>query len=176
MFPLRREDVKFPKMISKEGTFGAVRKHDIHTGVDLYTVENATVYAMEDGVVATVEQFTGPPESPWWLVTYVVMVEGPSGVIAYGEVSPQVQEGDRVVEGQEIARVIPVLPEGKERYDIPGHSRYMLHLELYVPDTRRPVWWLKGAEQPCELLDPMPLLSKAWNERAVSHLAEKETT
>lgn len=163
-FPLRRSDVSFPHMVSKEGTFGHKRKYDIHTGVDLYTVENAPVYAMERGKVVAVEKFTGPPESPWWLPTYAVLVEGESGVITYGEVLPLVSDEDLVSEGQEIARVTPVLLSGKERPDIPGHSRFMLHMELYVRGTTKTVWWRLEEDRPEELRDPMPILSRAWNE------------
>lgn len=33
------------------GRFGAVRKHDVHTGIDLYTYPGMPVLAVEDGVV-----------------------------------------------------------------------------------------------------------------------------
>jgi len=169
-FPLRREDVNFPAFISKEGTFGFKRKHDVHTGVDLYTVEGAPVYAVEPGIVVSVERFTGPPESPWWLTTYAVLVEGKSGVLVYGEVESLVSEGQDVEEGQHIARVIPVLPQGKERPDIPGHSRFMLHFEHYDAGTTRTVWWNLGDPQPKGLHDPLPLLAKAWNEQSIQIL------
>ncbi len=168
-FPLPYEWTEFPRLLSKEGKFGAVRKHDVHTGVDIYTRENAPVLAMETGRVVCIEQFTGPPESPWWLPTDVILVEGPSGVIAYGEVTPKVSAGDLVCVGQEIANVVPVLKPGQERSDIPGHSRFMLHLELYIPGTRSTVWWKKGNPQPEELLDPTPILVRAWNERSLRH-------
>ena len=59
------------------GAFGAVRKHDIHTGVDLYVPEGTAVYALYDGVVVDVSKFTGPeanPPCPWWNETYSVTV------------------------------------------------------------------------------------------------------
>lgn len=173
-FPLRRDDVNFPTLISKEGTFGFKRKHDVHTGVDLYTVEGASVYAVESGRVVSVEKFTGPPESSWWLTTYAVLVEGDSGVLVYGEVEPLVTEGQEVTEGQHIARVIPVLPEGKERPDIPGHSRFMLHFEQYEAGTLHTVWWHLGEPQPKGLRDPLPLLSRAWNEQSLRSLDKED--
>jgi len=166
-FPLPYEWTKFPRFISQHGKFGAVRTHDIHTGVDLYTWEGAPVLAMQDGEVVVVEPFTGPPESPWWLPTQVIMVESEAGVFAYGEVAPKVQVGDRVTVGQIIAEVTPVLKPGDERTDIPGHSRFMLHLELYRPGTRSTTWWKRGESQPESLLDPMPFLVRAWNERSI---------
>jgi murein DD-endopeptidase MepM/ murein hydrolase activator NlpD len=170
-FPLPYSWTNFPYFISKEGKFGAVRKHDVHTGIDLYTRENAPVLAMQDGVVVAVEQFTGPPESPWWLPTKAILVEGESGVLVYGEVTPKVSVGDRVTCSQEIANVSPVLKPGEERKDIIGHSRFMLHLELYVPGTRKTVWWKLNEPQPEGLQDPMPLLVRAWNERSLRRYA-----
>lgn len=165
VFPLRREDVAFPKCISKEGSFGHVRKHDVHTGIDLYTRYRAPVFAMEAGVVVSVEQFTGPPESPWWLPTKALLIEGSTGSICYGEVDPRadVVVGLSVAAGEKIAEVVPVLPQGKERRDIPDHSRFMLHLELYEHGTTCSVWWSKGDPQPQNLRDPMPILAQAWN-------------
>lgn len=41
--------------IDCEGYFGAVRKYDIHTGIDLYCEEYSYVYVMEDGFILTVD-------------------------------------------------------------------------------------------------------------------------
>lgn len=146
---------------SSQGMFGAIRKHDIHTGIDLYTVENSPVYAMEAGIVVGIEDFTGPPESPWWLPTQAVLVEGISGVLLYGEISTQLNEGDTIMEGEVIGYVRPVLPEHKVRNDIPGHSRFMLHMELYKHNTRKSVIWTLGADRPENLLDPTALIMKS---------------
>lgn len=72
------------------GAFGVSRKHDVHTGVDLYASESTPVYAIEDGKIVEILEFTGEgadPPSPWWNRTQAVLVEGRSGVILYGEVS-----------------------------------------------------------------------------------------
>ena len=108
-----------PMVTSKEGMFGAERKHDIHTGIDLYTMKNSPVFAMEDATVVAVEDFTGPPESPWWLPTKAVLAEGHSGTILYGEIEPLVKVGDKITKDQIIGKVLPVLPENKVRPDIP---------------------------------------------------------
>ncbi len=72
------------------GAFGAVRRHDVHTGVDLHCGAGQSVLAVERGVVVAVEEFTGPAAgSPWWLPTRAVLVEGASGVVLYGEVVPE---------------------------------------------------------------------------------------
>jgi len=116
------------------GSFACKRKNSTHTGVDLYTTDGARVHAVEDGKVVDIEHFTGEWDgSPWWNNTDCVLVEGPTGVVCYGEVSipHHIQVGMNVYRGQWIANVKRVLKEGKERPDIMGHSTSMLHMELY---------------------------------------------
>ena len=143
------------------GAFGFPRKQgqSKHTGVDLYSTHGDPVYAVEDGIVVNVEPFTGPQDnSPWWLDTDAVLVEGKSGVICYGEVIPKVKVGDKVSADEIIAHVSTVIPEGKERPDIPGHSRSMLHLELYDRGTKAAsTSWVQGRET-LGLKDPTPHL------------------
>jgi murein DD-endopeptidase MepM/ murein hydrolase activator NlpD len=139
------------------GSFGVKRKHDIHTGIDLYCNENANVFAVEDGVVLAIEEFTGPKaNSPWWLSTKCLLVEGESGVVCYGEIEPNVSVGNLVKSGQKIANVLPVLK--KTKTDIKNHSRWMLHFELYTHGTRETIWWRLEQPQPDNLLDPTDLL------------------
>ncbi len=141
---------------SEQGAFGAVRRHDVHTGVDLYAREGAVVRAVEDGVVVAVERFTGPEAgSPWWRDTDAVLVEGASGVVLYGEVAPQVTLGARLVAGDVVGRVVTVLRRDK------GLPTAMLHLELYAHGTRASVWWRHGEARPAALRDPTPLLEAA---------------
>lgn len=140
---------------SPEGAFGVVRKHDIHTGIDLYAPENATVVAVEAGRIVNVVPFTGAlAESPWWLDTSAVLVEGASGVVCYGEVWPRYPcvVGAGIAAGERIGRVQRVLRVDK------GRPMSMLHLELYEAGTREPIWWPLGVERSPILLDPTPFL------------------
>jgi len=150
------------------GAFGYKRKFDHHAGVDLYcdmSYIHNPVYAVETGVVVAIENFTGPGDkSPWWNDTQCVMIEGASGVVNYGEIRPllDLAIGQRVLRGEEIGIVIPVLKEGKERPDIPGHSRLMLHMELYEHGTRTPCGvWEHDGEIPKGILDPTQHLLSA---------------
>ena len=149
------------------GSFGYVRRHDVHTGVDLYTHYRCPVTAMERGEVIRSIPFTGSALGhTWWNDTDALLVRGRSGVICYGEIEPQnFQAGDIVIPGQIIGEVVPVVMEGRERPDIPGHSRSMLHIELYqdlylpnetTDDLDRGIWrgWNIGEPQPGKLLDP----------------------
>lgn len=168
-WPLRD---RAPLLPDEPGLFGFERAEDVHTGVDLYCELGTEVVSVEDGVVVAVEWFTGqhvatPDGVPatWWNDTRVVLVEGDSGIVAYGEVSPRVQVGDRVVAGQTVAVVdTAVLRSFK------GRPMVMLHVELYshlVVDEASPAWapshtawWEKGSPRPAHLLDPTPLLGR----------------
>lgn len=133
-FPLKKDDCSGIPIEGHPGSFLCKRKHHTHTGVDLYTKDGAVVYAVEDGTVVGIEHFTGPQDGmPWWEDTDCLLVEGASGVICYGEVTPvsHMKIGDKVNRGSYIANVKRVLKEGKERPDIMGHSTSMLHMELY---------------------------------------------
>lgn len=150
------------------GSFGAVRKFDIHKGVDLYCEHGDDVYAVEDGEIIDTGVFTGPnADCAWWLETFYIVVKGKSGYVIYGEVgldtvNALMSTGNAHVKaGQLIASVINVLPLEKKRYDIPGHSNAMLHLELlsdYVDPKRKSSDWALTQPRPKWLLDPTPYL------------------
>ena len=138
------------------GAFGTVRRFDIHTGIDLYCKEDAAVSSIEEGVVVAVEKFTGEHAgSPWWNNTWAVLVEGPSGVICYGEIVPSVEVGQRVHMGGLLGHVTPVLKKDKGVTPVT-----MLHFELYEEGTRESVWWRLGEPCPENLKDPTSLLKK----------------
>jgi len=139
------------------GAFSTQRKHEKHTGIDLYTTHGATVTAVESGTVVGIERFTGEwNNSPWWNNTNCILVEGATGVVCYGEVSQSswIKVGSKVTKGQYIANVEQVLKDGKLRTDIPGHSTAMLHMELYPHGATKPS---NGFEEKL-LQDPTPFL------------------
>jgi murein DD-endopeptidase MepM/ murein hydrolase activator NlpD len=142
------------------GSFGAIRKYDRHTGVDLYIPEEfsgAKVFAIEAGRVVKVIQFTGQhssPPTPYWHDTQAVLVEGDSGVILYGEIVSEVQEGDYVHAGADLGYTTPVLKTDK------GRPIEMLHVELLSKGSRSEASvWEKDQNFPCEgVYDPTFLL------------------
>ena len=144
------------------GAFGAFRKHDRHCGVDLYCPEGTPVLAVEDGEIIIVEPFTGEKAGcPWWLDTMAVKVAGPSGTICYGEIIPDPSfiVGSMVHKGERLGKVTPVLKPGKERPDIPGHSRSMLHLQMYTRGTTyRDDNWTQEGKLPDNIIDPTSML------------------
>ena len=158
-FPLSSYKYEIPDG-DHAGAFGAVRKYDIHAGVDLYCEEGDAVRAMEPGVVVSIEDFTGESaDSPWWNETKAILVEGESGVILYGEIIPadDIDVGDEVLAHAYLGKVTPVLKVDKGK-----NPMNMLHMELYKPGTfKRPVKaaiWNLGKAQPKDLLDVTQLL------------------
>jgi murein DD-endopeptidase MepM/ murein hydrolase activator NlpD len=137
------------------GAFGVRRAHHTHEGVDLYAPHGTPVFAVEPGVVVAVKPFTGPHAGPTlahWLDTWAVFVEGPSGVVVYGEVAPTIAVGATVAAGETLGTVITVLAKDK------GRPRAMLHIELHVAGSRIAPEWLVHDERPAQLLDPTPYL------------------
>ena len=144
-----------------QGAFLAKRKYAPHTGVDLYTSNGEYVQAMNDGVVVSIEDFTGKGDnSPWWNDTKCVLIKHWFGVVCYGEIDVGLLfEGEKVTKGQTIGTVKQVLKKGKERPDIAGHSLSMLHIELYPENVKRAS---KSYEQDKDiLLDPTDILKRA---------------
>lgn len=138
------------------GIFGAVRKNDIHTGVDFYCREGEYVKCLNDGVVVDVFQFTGSAAgSPWWNDTQAVVVECDDLTFIYGELVGLVSVGERVKFGQFLGRVVPVLKEDK---GITPTS--MLHLEVWESACYlKNYTWKLNTAQPEGLLNPMDVLS-----------------
>lgn len=140
-------------MGSHPGAFGVQRKHHVHEGIDLYAPEGTPVCAVEEGVVVAVMPFTGPAAGlPWWLDTDVVLVEGVSGVVAYGEIKSAVTIGQPVTARQLLGHVVRVLRHDK------GRPTCMLHLELHTAGTRETPPWDVLECRPASLLDPTPFL------------------
>ncbi len=156
MFPLKNYKHEVP-LGDDLGAFGVIRKHDIHTGIDLYCNEGDEVYAIEDGEVLAIKPFTGEIAGfPWWNDTYAVAVKGKSGVINYGEIQPddKLNVGDKITEGTPLGHVIPVLKKDKGK--VP--SMNMLHLELYEEYNDHWIEWQLDTPQPENLKNPTDLL------------------
>jgi hypothetical protein len=128
-----------------------LRKHDIHTGVDIHCEDEELVYSMTDGTIVKISEFTGPKAgSPWWNETSFIGVNTAIGYIIYGEVESFVKEGDHICSGDLIGKVKRVLKKDK------GKPMSMLHVELYSKPTE-PVVWNLNEPKPESLLDPSVL-------------------
>lgn len=156
MFPIKNYKYKIPTS-DMVGGFAHIRKFDIHTGVDLYCDDKTPVYAINDGVVVNIEDFTGEfstPPTPWWFNTKSVLVEDNENVICYGEITTNLSIGDKIKEGDIIGYVSQVLKKDK------GLPMSMLHIELYEKDVRESIVWNIVEEKPKKLKDISNLLEK----------------
>lgn len=146
MKPLKEYDLP---SLESQNCFAAKRKHDYHTGVDLFCEENDEVYSMYDGIVTNVIEFTGYSESPWWNDTLAVMVYHPEiqKTFLYGEILTKIKVGRTVKAGQEIGRVKTVLKKDK------GKPMTMLHMECYKGLQNNAVWWYHDKKCPNNLED-----------------------
>lgn len=162
MFPLKNyyvdKDSLSPVLSSTQpGGFGYKRKYDIHTGIDIYCDVNEPVYAVEDGMIVDILQFTGFEDTPWWNDTWAVQVYHKNwGTVVYGEIkpNPDLKIGHQIKEGDLIGNILTVLKKDKGK-----NPTNMLHFELYkgffVSD---PVVWELDDEKPHRLLNPEKLL------------------
>lgn len=139
------------------GAFGVERAHHVHEGVDLYCAEGTPVRAVEAGKVVAIIPFTGAKAgSNWWHDTDAMLVEGASGVVLYGEISPaEKRVGDTVQRGETLGEVKQVLKTDK------GRPMSMLHLELHDAGTRDAYEWTVANGRPPSLRDPTPFLKAA---------------
>jgi phosphopantothenoylcysteine decarboxylase len=146
------------------GAFGYKRKNERHTGIDLYCKENHdSVYSVEDGVVVGIEKFTGAHDaSPWWEDTWCILIEGPSGVVCYGEIqdpSSNFDVGYTVKQGEYLGCITRVIKKGREHPEITGWMPQMLHLELYPHGTTKAS---EGFSD--KLIDPTPYILDAYRD------------
>jgi hypothetical protein len=164
-FPININSFRGLPINNHPGSFGYIRKHDVHTGIDIYVDEMEPIYAIEDGTVINYYQFTGKDIGfDWWLDTWALVVKSTNGYFIYGEIKSDKKIGDIVKAGDHIGNVIPVLPKEKIRDWIPGHSNCMLHLERYNLDYKLEYGWVAweiGQRKPHFLEDPTPFLIKA---------------
>lgn len=146
-----------PDYADEPGSFGYVRKYDVHTGVDIYLPEGTPVFALEEGVVVWSGQFTGAAvDSAWWDDTWAVAIQSQNRILVYGELYrheiPQV--GSRIGGNWLIGYVKKVSRVPK------GRPMSMLHIEEYdqtIPFVE-PVVWNKGEPMPEGLCNPTPFL------------------
>lgn len=140
------------------GSFKAIRKNEIHTGVDLYAEEGTIVQPIESGTIVNIVKFTGEHAGlPWWENTWAVLVKGRTGVIVYGEIVPSngLKIGDSVSPKTILGCVTSVIKNIKDT----TISRSMLHVELLSHDRTEEAPMVKPYEFfPPFVHDPTPLL------------------
>lgn len=161
------DDWKF--QTNSANLFGAVRKYDVHTGIDIFMHEDAPVYLPFDGEVVKIGNFTGtnaePFPSPWWNDTQYVIIKHMIPAfywygdlilkyVLYGEieVSREIKIGDKLPEGTIIGNILEVLRNDK------GSPTSMLHVEMYNEIPEYPVVLDHSESIPTCLEDPYDFL------------------
>lgn len=141
-----------------QSQFGAERKYDIHTGVDIFVPNGTRVLSLDDGVVVNVEWFTGElsnPPTPWWNNTKAVWILHTNNlVVVYGEIETNLTIGTTIMKKSVVGEVIPVLKKEKT------NQATMLHLEMYDTIPENTAIWKLGEEKPKGLLNPRLYLSR----------------
>lgn len=123
------------------GSFWENREDRHHCGVDIYAPKGSKVQAVEAGEILEVGQFTSPELTPYWNVTYYILIQIKNGWVSkYAELGEVlVKAGERVRGGQVIALVGSVLNPDQIGEGSPPYIRRlrengnqsMLHFELY---------------------------------------------
>ena len=161
------------------GAYLTKRKHDVHTGVDLYTSDGSKVYAVEKGEVVGIRPFTGAHAGcDFWNETWAIDIEGYTGTICYGEITldqlpKHLKIGSMVEKGQWIANVKRVLKEDK------GKATSMLHFALHAHGWK---YLYKDQDDPKKepfyslQLDPTMLLLQLKNKADIMMLEESVST
>lgn len=150
LFDLAHQFEKYP-----QSNFGYVRKHDIHTGIDIYTLEHSEIYPFIEGKVVSIEQFTGEEVGcSWWNKTYCVVVETTLGLMLYGEIIPDasLKINQNATSETLLGKVTPVLKKDKGI-----NPTNMLHFEIYSSAPVGVVWNLDESK-PSNLLNPLESL------------------
>lgn len=115
-------------------TFGYKRGNPsvrLHAARDLYYEVDEPIYAIANGIVKNIQKF--------YRDTWVIEIEheyqqikGYNIVVRYGEVHKNgilIKEGDRVIRGQQIAKIGLLVPHVIQPYP---DKRGMLHIEIYT--------------------------------------------
>lgn len=131
--------------------FGARRKYNLHTGVDLFCDHNQPLASVEDGIIIGIRNFS-KKKVPWLNQTRVILIEGKTGVVAYCNVKERegLRVGDEVLAGEIIGNVIRINKKKKKN----KKDLCMLHLELYSPGTKKRAKWSYNFPKPPQLLNP----------------------
>ncbi|WP_187424565.1 M23 family metallopeptidase, partial [Campylobacter concisus] len=109
------------------GRSGGKRRH---AGRDLYTLANAEIVAIADGVVLNTSFFYCKTNQ----VTVMHYFKGRKIIIRYGElVNIPVKAGDRVKKGQFLGQTGKLLNDRNQHINVvSGYTIYMIHFEYYT--------------------------------------------
>jgi len=157
----------------KSGSFLEKRTDRIHCGIDLYAPKKTEVFAVENGTIHSISEFTNPNQIPYWNITYEIILHAESTYyFRYAELDEVfVKKNDSVSEGDVIASVGQVLNPDKIDEHQPHYIQQlakdgklsMLHFEMYDQAPERSKDYLGGnwftKDKPRGLCDPTSFLT-----------------
>ena len=151
--PLPGSILRLPLGSTHPCGFGSSRKGGFNTGIDLVCEPHQEVVAVESGRVLAITNFSAKQPQPWINMTRVVLIEGESGVIAYGNIKevPGLAAGEYIDAGELIGTVMPIYKNKKNKST-------KLKLEWYTRGTKKRGAWLPCKPKPSNMLDPTPML------------------
>ena len=156
--PLNGKYFGLPLGKSNPSGFASKKKYGYHTGVDIICNVNDIVTSVEDGIVTSITNFSRDytNKKPWINMTKVILVEGESGLIVYGNIKPKkgLRVGDLLDIGDEIGKVMPVY----KKHNKTTTAKCKLKIEWYKPGTIKRLSWRYDGYKPSSLLDPTPML------------------
>ncbi|MBS3778170.1 MAG: M23 family metallopeptidase [Candidatus Thermoplasmatota archaeon] len=125
----------------ESGLFLKERTDRIHCGIDVYAPLKTPVFAVNNGLIRKIAEFTSPQQTEYWNTTYEIILESETNYFfRYAELDRVlVNENDMVIAGDRIGLVGQVLNPDKIRKKHPKYIQKlaikdklsMLHFEMY---------------------------------------------
>jgi murein DD-endopeptidase MepM/ murein hydrolase activator NlpD len=154
------------------GRFLEDRGDRVHCGIDLYAPEKTPVFAVDDGIIRSIDIFSSPQQVPYWNTTYEIILEAKSSYFfRFAELCEVLVEKDQKVSvGDKIGLVGQVLNPSKITNEHPVYIQdlskrnrlSMLHFEIYDSYPEKSEKYLGGnwfaKETPIGLCNPNDFL------------------
>lgn len=167
IWPLPDSYDNFLPRKNSKGSFWEDRGDRFNAGIDIYTPENSTLLAVEDGIVIDIDKFTDS-SVPFLNDTYYLIIKSPEKInYKYCELDNiKVKIGEQVKAGQELALIKSIVNKDGVNESTPYYIKELiydnylskLHLEMYkAPFTEiRPYEYgnFLGDEKPNSIIDP----------------------
>lgn len=152
-------DIRIPVGAGQTNSIGSEEYHNpnlLKCGIDIVCLPNVSIYAVESGIVVSIETFFDNKKKPWISSSKALLVAGDNGVVCYGNIEPcdEIEVGMKVSRGQPIGKTVSWFSKPSKSEQ--GDTR--LRFELYRHNTKqRPKWRFDGP-LPKSVLNPVPLL------------------
>jgi murein DD-endopeptidase MepM/ murein hydrolase activator NlpD len=155
------------------GRFLEQRRDRVHCGVDFYAPRRTPVFAVDDGIIHSISEFTNPNQNVYWNKTFeIILYDELEFFYRYAELETVfVKRNEKVSAGKRIGSVGQVLNSTKINQEDPEYIQRlvkenktsMLHFEMYNCSPEPSNNYLGGnwfaENKPKGLLDPTRFLT-----------------